>query len=71
MFWKPLDENEPSYDYIMAIDFHKSLYFCNQPTDRNFEAFVTVTEISIFGFENSTLPSTMHLVEVLFWLQSP
>ena len=34
------DENDENYDYI---------------TDRSFEAFVTVIEISIFGFENSTL----------------
>ena len=34
------EENDENYDYI---------------TDRSFEAFVTVIEISIFGFENSTL----------------
>ena len=37
------DENDENYDYI---------------TDRSFEAFVTVIEISIFGFENSTLVRT-------------
>ena len=34
------EKNYENYDYI---------------TDRNFEAFVTEIEISIFGFENSTL----------------
>ena len=34
------EHNDENYDYI---------------TDRSFEAFVTVIEISIFGFENSTL----------------
>ena len=39
------DENDENYNYI---------------TDRSFEAFVTVIEISIFGFKNSTLDFTAH-----------
>ena len=38
----------------------ENLWLYNQPKLRSFEAFVTIIEISIFGFENSTLHHSNH-----------
>ena len=45
---EPNDENDENYDYIIDPSFEALKL-------RSFKAFVTVIEISIFGFENSTL----------------
>ena len=45
--WKNHKENEE--------ENNENLWLYNWPKLRSFRAFVTVIEISIFGFENSTL----------------
>ena len=43
----------------------ENLWLYNRPKLRSFEAFITVIEISIFGFENSTLYAVYPLI---FWV---
>ena len=61
--------NSPAYPKIKKVNSQmkmmrkmkrKMMKIYGQPKLRSFEAFVTEIEISIFGFENSTLPISMN-----------